>query len=340
MSIENLVGLTLDDNWLITELLSPSINGTGGHFSKQYKVKKGNKEAFLKAMDWSEALRSKNVPEELNRLTEEYLFEKRVGELCKKYKMSKVVTPIGFGQVLPPLGQYPVHYIIYELANGDLRSDDLVSNFNNVGWLLRVMHHATVGMRQLHSKEILHQDLKPSNVLIFDDFTSKIADLGRASALTLPFKYDEMPFAGDSTYAPIDILMGARLVDFDEKYLIDLYLLGSLLVYLILGVPTTPLIIEKVKVMKGIPKGDFETVKPYIEIAFENIIQDVESKLINCSKRVREGVIDIIKEMCNPDPKRRGLKGQIKLKGRANLERYISKVNLVTSFAEIDKCRC
>ena len=50
----------------------------------------------------------------------------------------------------------------------------------------RTLHHIAVGLQQLHGEGIAHQDLKPSNVLFFETFGAKLADLGCADTLKNP----------------------------------------------------------------------------------------------------------------------------------------------------------
>uniref|UniRef100_A0A4W6DIW3 Protein kinase domain-containing protein n=1 Tax=Lates calcarifer TaxID=8187 RepID=A0A4W6DIW3_LATCA len=42
----------------------------------------------------------------------------------------------------------------------------------------RLAHQVALGMNFLHSRDIMHQDLKPSNVLLNDDLNAKLADFG------------------------------------------------------------------------------------------------------------------------------------------------------------------
>ena len=66
-------------------------------------------------------------------------------------------------------------YIVFELASGDIRAEiERLPNFD-LAWCLRSLHNATVGVQQLHSKDIAHQDIKPSNVLVFGMDGSKLA---------------------------------------------------------------------------------------------------------------------------------------------------------------------
>ena len=46
-------------------------------------------------------------------------------------------------------------------------------------FMMGTLHHVSLGLSQLHRAEIAHQDLNPSNVLVFESGkSSKICDLG------------------------------------------------------------------------------------------------------------------------------------------------------------------
>ena len=66
-----------------------------------------------------------------------------------------------------------------------------------------------VGLKQLHGIKISHQDLKPSNVLLYNEgFVSKIGDLGRSLCADIDAPHDNgINFPGDFTYAPPEYLI-------------------------------------------------------------------------------------------------------------------------------------
>ena len=83
--------------------------------------------------------------------------------------MSRVVTAIADGSVTVNIGgtSEVVQYLIFEKADGDARSFLNASSAFDLAWSLRALHHVTVGLRQMHQSRMAHQDLKPSNVLLF-----------------------------------------------------------------------------------------------------------------------------------------------------------------------------
>ena len=96
-----LVGTELYDGWKVIKFLPKSRISTGGNFSQSYIVEKDGKKAFMKALDFSDALRSPDIVKELNELTKEYLFEEELYEICRNRKMSKVVQIILKGNIPP-----------------------------------------------------------------------------------------------------------------------------------------------------------------------------------------------------------------------------------------------
>lgn len=98
----------------------------------------------------------------------------------------------------------PLPFIMFELADGDVRKVIAKASQIDDAWRFNVLHDVAVGLQQLHSKKIAHQDLKPSNVLLFDAEKrgAKIGDLGRASIMGTGASHDQMTIAGAKSYAP------------------------------------------------------------------------------------------------------------------------------------------
>ena len=46
-----------------------------------------------------------------------------------------------------------------------------------------IIYNICIGLKYLHSAEILHRDLKPANILLNEDCTVKICDFGLARSI-------------------------------------------------------------------------------------------------------------------------------------------------------------
>ncbi len=93
-------GLTLSGDWTADKELT-GLSDTGGNFSYGYQVThKDGRKAFLKALDYSRALRSPDPPKALQALTATYLFERNILQTCKSRRMDRVVQSIHSGYVV------------------------------------------------------------------------------------------------------------------------------------------------------------------------------------------------------------------------------------------------
>ena len=205
-----MTGHVLKERWTVGDKIIPSPDATGGHFSVCYQCTDSDgTDVFLKAMDYTQALRSANPARALQAQTSVYNFETDLLDACKG--MSRVVTALDHGSVdLDPsaIGNV-VEYIVFELAETTVRAKIVGPRRPPLEWCFRIMHNTFSGMRQLHSKDISHQDLKPSNVLQQKDGSAKIADLGRALTPGATVPHEQMPWPGDLQYAPPEIAYGS-----------------------------------------------------------------------------------------------------------------------------------
>ena len=334
---QQLVGKKLHDGWTVEQLINQSENATGGHFSTAYVVRSADgKKAFLKAMDYKKALESKDPARELQAMTAAFNFERDLLEKCRSKGLSRVVTVITSGKLPPQDNDVStvVEYLIFELANGDIRSFISFESAFETAWAIRTMHQAAAALRQLHSAQIAHQDVKPSNVLCFSNQHTKLADLGRASDRDRTSPHDELDFAGDRTYAPPELLYGHVPEDWNRRRLgSDLYMLGSLVLFLCVQVSMTHLIFKRLnKEHRWLNwGGNYKEVLPYIQSAFAEIIRDLRKQI---TTEFADEIPELVKQLCNPDPDRRGDPKNIRLGNQYSLERYVSIFDRLALTAE------
>jgi eukaryotic-like serine/threonine-protein kinase len=336
---ENLLGISLVSGWEVTEMLIKHPGDTGGHFSTGYKVMRSNQKGFLKALDFSEAFASQDPARRLQELTEAYNFERDLPNKCKVKNLSKVVCPIEDGTIdVPgfPIGINKVYYIIFELADGNIRKIKDTFIKIDLAFIFRSLHNIAVGLEQLHKAEIAHQDIKPSNVLVFNR-NSKISDIGRASDKNRKFIYDSYKIPGDRNYAPIEQLYDFHFSgDFNEKYAADIYQFGSLFFFYFSGLSASQAYINKAVLLNINYTGSFEQDLPEINRVFDEIINDMRNilqKLLDINST--DEIIQLIACLCKPDPRSRGYKKNVDSHvNQYSLERVVSRLEYYAKKAE------
>ncbi len=241
---ECLEGLDLDEGWHVESIINKHPKSTGGCFSVSYTVShKTGHHAFLKALDFSSAFQWQGDQAMLlESMTAAFNFERKLLSQCAG--LSRVVTALanGYADIKRHRPFNRVPYLIFDLAQGNIRTETSEWTDFDVAWALRSLHNSTVGLQQLHQKRIAHQDLKPSNILVFKDEGSKLCDLGRASSATLPSQNDNGGLAGDWSYAAPEQYYGwAHVSGFEHRYISDIYSLGGLLFFFFIGVSPSQL---------------------------------------------------------------------------------------------------
>ncbi len=336
-----LLGKQLSGGWSVIEALPHKVNSTGGNFSCTYKVR--NEEgalAFLKAMDFTDTIGASDMMAQIYKKTSEILFEINVVDICKNLK--RVVTAITHGQIVLDKSKQlesVVFYIIFELAEGDSR--DFVTSVNQLElvWIFRTLHSIAVGIRQLHGENIAHQDLKPSNVLLFQNNVSKIGDLGRASHKSIPSLHDVNYCAGDLFYAPPELLYNYIHPEWQiRRERCDLYLLGSMIVFFATGQGFTQHLLLRLSdslkpaTLGGQYRGDYSDIRPFLETHYEEIVDQTVGSFHDA---YRMDVRELVSKLCHPNPERRGYEFVTGDSSRRSLERCISVLDRLSRKAQI-----
>lgn len=337
---EHLQGLTLDERWTVVERVERGPGASGGNFSVGYIVEQPDGlRAFLKALDYRRALESENPPAVLEAVTASYNYERRV--LQKAEGLSRIVSAIEDGKVNVP-GSFPipvVNYLILELASSDVRQALETSRWLDSAVILRSLHHVATGLDQLHKKGLAHQDIKPSNVLVFSDDSSKIGDLGRAAYEGHVPPYDPsgtLPFAGDPAYAAPEALYGMRHPDWAMRsFSQDAYLLGSLTMFMFSNTSATPALVAQLDPDHR-PRnwgGTYQDVLPYVRAAFADVMEEFEQAI---PEPIQSGVGAIVRQLCEPDAAFRGHPiTRARLGNQYRLERYVSQFDLLSRNCEV-----
>ena len=335
-----LTGAVLDGGWHVVSPITRTTDDTGGYFSCGYWVEAPDgRKGFLKALDYSKAFETSDPARALQSLTAAYNFERTMLGRCQVSRLDRVVTAISDGtHEVPGAGQLSrVQYIIFERADGNVRAHADTTRQFDLAWSLRSLHHVATGLLQLHGQGIAHQDLKPSNVLVFGDGGSKIADLGRASTREIVAPHEELIVAGDMSYAPPELLYRHIDPDWSRRRLgCDAYLLGSMIAFFFTGTGMTANLIGKLDDSHHHTRwgGNYADVLPYLRYAFSSVLAEIRSRMPN---EFRDDLSAMLAQLCDPDP---SLRGHPKNRGHSDiqfsLERYVSSLDLLAQKAEIN----
>jgi serine/threonine protein kinase len=330
---QNLEGRILKTGWKVINKIEKPEYATGQFFSVCYLVEKDDQICFLKAFDFAKffQIQPASIVDVMTDMLNAYKYEKDLSDLCLNNHVTKVVFVKDSGEEEVEGFSIPtVPYLIFDLADGDVRQRLKVSGKLDFVWRLKSLHDIAVGLKQLHSINVSHQDLKPSNILLFD-MDSKIGDLGRSVCDKLVGPHSSLKFAGDYNYAPPEVMYNYYEADWIKRvFATDCYLLGSMIVFYFTNVTMSALL------MKHIPenfrwhvwRGTFDEIKPYIADAFTKSLNDFELALDD--DQFKFELKQLVEKLCYPFPENRGHPKNILSKGNSyNLERFISKFDLL-----------
>lgn len=331
---ESLLGKVLDGGWTVVEKFEPKTYSTGGNFSVGYTVvrKSDGSKAFLKALDFLRAASGDNFAKDVEDFFHDYNFEAAINDRCKG--LDRVVACLAYGIIEGepgnPLGRIP--YLIFEIAEGNIRRQ-LRHVPGSLAWKFRALHHIATGMDQLHGRKIVHQDLKPSNVMVFTQ-VSKVGDLGRANCTDQPSRFDSRAFAGDRDYAPPEILYRDPMQDFvAQRKATDLFMLGSMIVFTLGGVTLQAALLE------GLPLElhpynracTFEQARPLIQANFAKCLTSVRAQAGELGTRAAS----LVERLGEPEPRRRGnVTGAPFHQDQYSLHPFVSELDLLARQAQ------
>jgi eukaryotic-like serine/threonine-protein kinase len=352
--IHDLAGKITPDGWTIDQLVVPQSYQTGGYFSVGYLAShRSGRRGYFKALDFRRALKMKDSAQELERMLNTYNFERSVLAHCER--LSKVVLAVADGHLdVPGVPLDRIYYLIFELAEGDVRKFAERQQTYEAIWALRALHHIAVGLSQLHGVGISHQDLKPSNVLVFNNGeTSKLADLGRAHCKSMNAPHDDFVRPGAISYAPPEQLYGFSMEDRDQgRCAADLYLLGSMIYFFFMGTMFTPALLQRLR-PEHKPlllaesdigwNGFFRDVLPFLHDAAGIAVEDFRHHINKIFARVgqrREGeeLTRLLQYLVSPNPYERGHPHErlSKHSNQFSLARFVSTLNRIAARCEWD----
>lgn len=337
-----LTGKILNGKWKVIEKMEKEDGETGGNFSVGYVVKDTDgKIAFLKAVDLQKAFLSPKVMLVLSQMTRAYDFEVSLLGKCNGSNLRYVVRLLDSDQYNEASFAFPVPYMVFECAETSARKYLEFSRKMDFAWSLRSLHNVAVALDELHTLHIAHQDVKPSNVMLFENKKkSKMGDVGRSSILGEKAEHDEYEYAGDGLYSPLEQLYGWIDPDWEiRRYSCDMYMFGNLIYTYFNGVSINLSILKKInhdywpKSYNGVYSGTYMDILPSLVYAFDTALNEFNN---NISKELRNELVLLVKQLCHPDYL--NYRGDLKQTGsqRYSLERFISKLDWLCSKYEYE----
>lgn len=338
----SLLNYTLKSDWKVIEKITKSDNSTGSFFSVCYIVEKDGEVCFLKAFDFAKFFQisepGRDIVDIMGDMITAYQYERDLSKHCKDKHVTKVAFVKEAGQEI--VNGYTVSivpYLIFDLADGDVRSKLDYSNKLDFAWKLNSLHDIAVALKQLHGIDVAHQDLKPSNILLFRK-ECKLGDLGRSICKDIEGPYNKLAFTGDFNYAPPEIMYRYFDNDWNKRvYATDCYLLGSMVVFYFSGISMSALLLKHIpeKFRWEVWRGAFEEIKPYLAEGFTKAIHEFRNSIHNTY--FKNELSDMIEQLCFPFPEKRGHpKNVLSTGNNFNLERFVTRFDYLSKKAEYE----
>jgi eukaryotic-like serine/threonine-protein kinase len=310
---EGLIGLELEDGWRALSRVELPDDHSGSAFSVGYLAdhQSSGRMGYLKAFDYSDAMAAADPARALMELTASYNAERDLLDVCGRRSLDRVVRALAGGTVrVPGFSPDAVSYLIFELADGDARDMRSVIDPADHVPMMKIAHDAAVALSQLHGIGVSHQDVKPSNVLVWDPDrrpSGKLGDLGCAHSAERPAPHDDKMVPGDCSYAAPEQLYHASeaLPASDRRYAADVYMLGNLLTFLLSGISHSGLMY--VYLDRSLHwrdwGGSFSDVLPALVDAHGLVLGRIREVLY---RDVQADVTRLLGDLCHPDPAQRG----------------------------------
>ncbi|MEA1835172.1 hypothetical protein U8607_24095 [Methylobacterium durans] len=275
-------------------------------------------------------------------------FEREILEHCRGNNMDRVVVALDYGDAPVEYdgARDGVFYLVFEIARCDVRVQvDQLKRFN-LAWGLTALHDLAVAIQQLHRGKVSHNDIKPSNLLVFDEELQKLADLGRATSPLMPALHDDECCVGDPQYAAPEVLYAidessqAALCEFDHRRASDIYHLGSMTYFFITGRMLTPEVRRRMapehrpSMGEGGWLGTYEAVLPFWREAYSVVLEEFKENLVKEANGIftplSQSIFESVTHLCEPDPKLRGHpRNRIGHQDQFSVDRYVSLFNFL-----------
>lgn len=160
-------------------------------------------------------------------------------------------------------------YLIFDYMETDLHAAIRANILQDIHKQY-IMWQSLKALKYMHSAELLHRDMKPSNLLLNSDCLMKVADFGLARSLrdqTLESEADTVltDYVATRWYRAPEILLGSTRYSFA----VDMWSMGCILAEMLQGKPIFPGSstinqIEKIVELTGMPsENEIKAISPF-----------------------------------------------------------------------------
>lgn len=100
-------------------------------------------------------------------------------------------------------------YSLYQYIEGQTLSQWILDNPRpSLEQVRNIVEQVTTGLQAMHRQGIMHQDLRPDNIMINSEGHCTIIDLGAAALIDAPSLYCESPIPGTALYSAPEYFLG------------------------------------------------------------------------------------------------------------------------------------
>jgi serine/threonine protein kinase len=335
-----LLGQILEGRWTLVSERRPPPTASGGCFSHGF-IARGpdGEEAFVKVLDIRLNGSHSDPLKDLEIRIQRFNYEADIARACADDRLSRVAHAIAHGVLrVGPDGSEAFPYLVFERAAGDLR-DQIARERQLPPWVcFGVLHNVAVAIRQLHAKNIAHQDVKPSNVLDYRADGHKLGDFGSAHVRARARPGPILPIAGDPTYAPPEQLYRYHVDDWVWRRLMgDVYHLGSLALFLLTGEGATARLARQLAPEHHweVWTGSTDDLLPILRHTVAGMVDEVLPEHTNLDPSKHAELTQILRYLLEPDPRLRGYPAD-RSEGVPNgMQRLISKFYVFSEAARL-----
>lgn len=323
-----LIGRQITDGWVIEQ--SHLVQRDTTSVCRSYIARNpAGRVAFVKILD----PRATGSLEEAQQQLGQFIYQCHVTDVCGSRNMRRVIRGLAKGVLNTPAPfSLPLHYLIFEWAERDVRSHFEPEEPRHVATILRWLHHVATAMTELHFSEIVHQDIKPAHVMVMPDLSAKLGGLSRAYHQTTPRDSDAEE--RDPTYLAPEHLYGVPVRTLEDRLGADMYAFGGSVFFLFCGVSLNAQLSRMLDPMHHWTRwrGGFAEVLPYVTATMNEVLRIA---ITGFDPLIAARLGTALRELCDPDPERRGHPANKQGHGsRFSMERYVSLFDLLATHAE------